>query len=219
MRSDEAQVAHYWRAGAGRLKDLAQIGRLRGGSVSTTTSWIFLLIKIAAPLALIASLALRWLYLRAVRRSMLRPVTQSAAWADDDSTPLPRAFGAWRRAQRRACGRHSPPRSVASGHHSPKSSRQSRSGAAPTTADHAVSMLSALACSAATMGSFADQRFTARVSIATRSAAFGAHSAWSTASGGGCVVIRRMRAARGHACATLARKPVWCCEPVDVPRV
>lgn len=55
----------------------------------TTANWIYLDIKIAAPLALISSLAMRRLYLRAVWRSMLRPVTQNAAWADGDSKPLP----------------------------------------------------------------------------------------------------------------------------------
>jgi hypothetical protein len=56
--------------------------------VNATADWIYLSIKIAAPLALVAAVALRWLYLRAVRRSMLRPVPSPAAWSDDDP-PLP----------------------------------------------------------------------------------------------------------------------------------
>src|SRR4051812_42922106 len=37
------------------------------------------LVEIAVPLALVVSLALRWLYLRAVRGSMLRPVASAPA--------------------------------------------------------------------------------------------------------------------------------------------
>src|SRR3954452_9700685 len=38
------------------------------------TASLVVIVEIAVPLALVVSLALRWLYLRAVRRSMLRPV-------------------------------------------------------------------------------------------------------------------------------------------------
>jgi hypothetical protein len=50
----------------------------------------YLIVEIAAPLALVVSLTLRWAYLRAVRRSMLRPVIHGAPGGDDGSSALAR---------------------------------------------------------------------------------------------------------------------------------
>lgn len=43
----------------------------------------YLVAEIAGPLALVISLGLRWLYLRAVWRSMLRPVVDGTSWSGD----------------------------------------------------------------------------------------------------------------------------------------
>jgi hypothetical protein len=51
---------------------------------------LYLIVKIAAPLALGVSLTLRWAYLRAVRRSMLRPVMHGAPGGEDGSSALAR---------------------------------------------------------------------------------------------------------------------------------
>jgi hypothetical protein len=52
------------------------------------TSLLDLIVEIAAPLALVFSLMLRWAYLRAVQRSMLRPVMHGAP-VDKDSSAAP----------------------------------------------------------------------------------------------------------------------------------
>ena len=47
--------------------------------MALTNAWLQIFLYFAVPLALVVSLALRWVYLRAVWRSMLRPVVEMAA--------------------------------------------------------------------------------------------------------------------------------------------
>src|SRR6187397_759875 len=50
-----------------------------------------IVVQLAVPLAFAVSLALRWIYLRAVRRAMLRPVAGMARLGDEASL-APRTF-------------------------------------------------------------------------------------------------------------------------------
>ena len=61
--------------------------------MALTNAWLQIFLYFAVPLALVVSLALRWVYLRAVWRSMLRPVVEMAAPAYEAS-PAPPTFPA-----------------------------------------------------------------------------------------------------------------------------
>jgi hypothetical protein len=84
-------VARAGQRGTGRQPEWILTSRDHG--VRMNASAARLCLEFAVPLAVVVSLALRWVYLRVVRRSMLRPVVEMTAPADEAS-PAPQTFPA-----------------------------------------------------------------------------------------------------------------------------
>ena len=61
--------------------------------MNASAAWLWTFLEFAVPLAVVVSLALRWVYLRVVRRSMLRPVVEMTA-PTDEASPTPQTFPA-----------------------------------------------------------------------------------------------------------------------------
>ena len=86
-------VARAGQRGTERQPEWILTSRDHGVRMNASAAWLWTFLEFAVPLALVVSLALRWVYLRVVRRSMLRPVVEMAAPADEAS-PAPQTFPA-----------------------------------------------------------------------------------------------------------------------------